>query len=225
MTGKDALEAIYRLAAKEFGKEEHDAQVVELLGQYLELHPKHVFSSRHRHAWTLFGDALLGIGRAREAFPILMTAFEKAPEQSRGHVASSIARLLEEYVSPRQAKKWHKAATDYCGRHEGWPWVFRGANFAVLGEFRKAIACYERAIEVDRACDKDEAWLNMGYCYRALREYENALLCFEQALSLEPCNKPAKTALHALNDLAATLSGLESAAASEPGREAVTESL
>jgi len=223
MTGKDVLEAIYRLATEEFGKEEHDAQVVELLGQYLELHPKHVFSSRHRHAWTLFGDALLGIGRAREAFPILTTAFEKAPEQFRGHVASSIARLLEEYVSPRQAKKWHKVATDHCGKREGWPWVFRGANFAVLGEFKKAITCYEKAIEVDRACDKDEAWLNMGYCYRALREYENAMLCFEQALSLDPRNESAKTALRALEDLAATLAELERAAAPESGQEAITE--
>ncbi|MDR1854167.1 MAG: tetratricopeptide repeat protein [Azoarcus sp.] len=211
MDKREALEAIYRLATEEFAKEEHDAQVVELLGQYLELHPKHVFSARHRHAWTLFGDALLGIGRAREALPILMTAYDKSPEQARGHVASRIARLLEEYVSPRQAKKWHKAATDYCGKREGWPWVFRGANLAVLGEFKKAIACYEKAIEIDRSCDKEEAWLNMGYCYRALREYENAELCFDQALTLDPKNKAAKLALKALKGIPATIEKLEKA--------------
>ncbi|MDR3212823.1 MAG: tetratricopeptide repeat protein [Azoarcus sp.] len=222
MSHREALEAIYRLTKEEFGKEGHDAQVVELLGQYLELHPKHIFSARHRHAWTLFGDALLGIGRAREALPILMTAYDKAPEQSRGHVASRIARLLEEYVSPRQAKKWHKAATDCCGKHEGWPWVFRGANYAVLGEFKQAIACYERAIEIECSPDKDEAWLNMGYCYRALREYDNAALCFEQSLALDPKSREAKTALRAVRGMDATLKklgGILPAAAREAGQK------
>jgi tetratricopeptide (TPR) repeat protein len=209
MSNAKVLEKIYRLAKEEFGKEDHDAQVVELLGRYLELHPTHSFSSRHSHAWTLFGDALLGIGRAKEAYPVLMTAFEKAPEQSKGHIASRIARLLEEYVSPRQAKKWHKAATDCCGAREGWPWVFRGANLAILGEFRRAIACYEKAVETDRSCDRDEAWLNMGYCYRALGEYDNAMLCFQQALNLDPENQAAWAAQQALKGMPTMLEKLE----------------
>jgi tetratricopeptide (TPR) repeat protein len=208
MSNREALEAIYRLAKEAFGKEDCDAQVVELLGQYLEIHPGHIFSSRHSHGWTLFGDALLGIGRAREALPILMTAYDKAPEHARGHVASRIARLLEEYVSPRQAKKWHKIATDCCGRREGWPWVFRGANYALLGEFKQAIACYERAIKTEHSPGKDEAWLNMGYCYRALREYDNAALCFEQSLALDPKNREAKAALRALREMEKTLKKL-----------------
>ncbi|MDR1229145.1 MAG: tetratricopeptide repeat protein [Azoarcus sp.] len=209
MNSKSVLEKIYCLAKEEFGKEGHDAQVVELLGQYLELQPEHNFNQKHRHGWMLFGDALLGIGRAKEALPILMTAFEKAPEQSRGHVASRIARLLEAHISPRQAKKWHKAATDFCGSREGWPWVFRGANYAALGEFKKAITCYETAIKIDRACDQAEAWLNMGYCYRALREYDNALFCFRQTLTADSKNRAAKVALRALKEMRATLGELE----------------
>ncbi|MDR0716298.1 MAG: tetratricopeptide repeat protein [Azoarcus sp.] len=203
------LEKIYRLAKEEFAREEHDAQVVELLGRYLEFHPEHSFSPEHGHAWTLLGDALLGIGRAKEALPALMTAFEKAPEESKGHIASRIARLLEEHVSPRRAKKWHKAATDRCGAREGWPWVFRGANLAVLGEFSRAIACYEKAVEINRSCDKDEAWLNMGYCYRAIGEYDNAILCFQQALTIDPENEKAGMALRALQEMGAALEKLE----------------
>jgi tetratricopeptide (TPR) repeat protein len=209
MSNKPVLEEIYRLAKEEFGKEGHDAQVVELLGQYLELQPEHDFNRKHTHGWTLFGDALLGIGRAKEALPVLMTAFEKAPEQSRGHVASRIARLLEAHISPRQAKKWHKAATDFCGLQEGWPWIFRGANYAALGDFKKAIACYEKAIKIDSACDRAEAWLNMGYCYRALREYDNAVICFRKALTIDPRNKAAKMTLRALKEMPATLGELD----------------
>ena len=209
MSNRRVLEEIYRLAKEEFGKEDHDAQVVELLGCYLELHRTHSFSPKHRHAWILFGDALLGIGRAKEAYPILLTAFETAPEQSKSHVASRIARLLEEHVSPRRAKKWHKIATDHSGAREGWPWIFRGANLAVLGEFKRAIACYEKAIEIDRSCNRDEAWLNMGYCYRALGDYDNAALCFQQALSIDAENTAAQTALSALEKMPATLAQLE----------------
>jgi tetratricopeptide (TPR) repeat protein len=209
MSNTTILEEIYLLAKEEFGKEDHDAQVVELLGQYLELSPQHEFRPEHHYGWTLFGAALSGIGRAKEALPVLMQAFEYAPEESKGHVASRIARLLEEYASPRQAKKWHKVATDCCSPREGWAWVFRGANLAVLCEFKNAIRCYEKAIEINASCDIDGAWLNMGYCYRALREYDNAKLCFQQALAVSTKNKEARTALRALKSMPATLKRLE----------------
>jgi tetratricopeptide (TPR) repeat protein len=146
MESKDEyLERIFRLSKEMMlDKDQHEAHVVELLRFYLELRPE------HHYAWMLYGDALRIIGKTSDAFPALLRAFNGAPAEYKGYVASRIARLIEESISPRKAKKWYKIMIDACsdtGNDEIWPWVFCGANLAALGEFQEAIDCYEIALQ------------------------------------------------------------------------------
>lgn len=52
------------------------------------------------------------------------------------------------------------------------------------GEFFKAIAMLEEAIDLDPFCV--DVYLKTGYCYEKLKKYEKALSCYERALELDP---------------------------------------
>jgi tetratricopeptide (TPR) repeat protein len=196
------LEKIFHLSKiMILDKDQHEAHAVELLRCYLEFNPE------HNHAWILYGDALRIIGRASDALPALLRAFNISPVKDRVYVASRIAKLMEESGSPKKAKKWYKIMINACndlGYDEAWPWVLCGANLATLGEFRKAINCYEIALQKN-VVDKDEVLLNIGFVHRATGEYSKAIDCFRQALVLNSNYEEAKSALLGLEDIHKTI--------------------
>jgi tetratricopeptide (TPR) repeat protein len=202
------LERIFHLAKKMMlDKDQHEIHVVELLRCYLEFRPE------HNYAWMLYGDALRIIGKTSDAFPALMRAFNGAPAEYRGYIASRIAILMKESISPRRAKKWYKIMIDACnnsGSNETWPWVLYGANLAALGEFREALGCYEIALQKN-IVGRDEVFLNMGLVYRALGEYDKAIDCFRQAVLLDSDYEEAKNALLGLEDIHQTISVISKA--------------
>lgn len=65
--------------------------------------------------------------------------------------------------------------TDYCGR---------GLAFAKRGEFDRAIASYDKAIERDPW--NAEAYANRGYVYYAKGEYDRAIANYSRAIEIDP---------------------------------------
>jgi tetratricopeptide (TPR) repeat protein len=63
-------------------------------------------------------------------------------------------------------------------------WHHKGYDFSNLGEYKKAIECYNRAIELD--CNNIYAWNGKGLALYFLGEYEKAIECYENALQLSP---------------------------------------
>jgi tetratricopeptide (TPR) repeat protein len=193
----ELLDEIYRVAKKEADKEDHEAHVVELLSCYVKFRPEDA------KAWMLYGDALRILGRKEDALLALTQAFDMAPQEKKGYAAVRMAMLLEKHISPREAKKWYKIATDILGTEVGWAWVFRGANLSVLGEFQDAIACFE-VVAMGQANEKDEALLNLGLIHRAMGEYDKAMDFFRKAFVVNPGYKEARNAFLGLEKISNT---------------------
>ena len=191
------LDEIYRIAKQESDKDGREAHVVELLGYYVKFRPKNA------RAWMLYGDALRVLGRRDDALIALTRAFDMAPQEYKGYIAVSMAMLVEKHISPHEAESWYKMATDTLDPEVGWPWIFRGANLALLGKFQEAIICFE-AVANGPADEKDEALLNLGLVYRAMGEYAKAGDCFLQALAVRPSYEEAKNALRGLEGISET---------------------
>jgi tetratricopeptide (TPR) repeat protein len=52
-------------------------------------------------------------------------------------------------------------------------WDGKGTNFAKLGEYKKAIECFDKAIELNP--NLAEAYCNRGNAYFYLKQYERAI--------------------------------------------------
>jgi tetratricopeptide (TPR) repeat protein len=191
------LDEIYRIAKQESDQEGREVHVVELLSYYIKLRPEDA------KAWMLYGDALRVLGRRDEAHIALTRAFDMAPQEYKGYIASRIAMLAEKHMSPREAEGWYRVATDALGSEVSWPWILRGANLSLLGKFQEAIACFDVVANGD-ADEKDEALLNLGLVYRAMGEYAKAEEYFLQALAIRSDYEEAQNALLGLKDISET---------------------
>ena len=63
-------------------------------------------------------------------------------------------------------------------------WNDKGVDFYELGRYEKALACYDKALEIDPHLVP--ALYNKGLSFYELRRYEKALACYKEALDLEP---------------------------------------
>jgi tetratricopeptide (TPR) repeat protein len=190
-TNSEILDKIFRRAEEASEVEGRDVHVVELLESYVVSRP------HHARAWSLYGNALRELGRNGESLDALKKAYQLAAEGYKGFVAMHIAILIKDFRSPNEARKWFDIGTKIIGTAEGWPWILRGANLSVLGEFDAAIACFETVIENNHP-EKDEALLNLGLVYRALGKYDQATLALKRALELNPNYNDARIALDSL---------------------------
>ena len=196
-TPEEILDEIYRRAQKAYKEEkDQEAIVADLLKVYLEYEPEKSF------AWYAYGDACRIIGRKESAYQALIRAFDLASPDKKGMVAVSLGMLIEDQMSPLEAKKWFRIATD-MGSYGAW--IFRAANCQLLGDFEEAIDCLETAIKLDVE-EKDEAFLNLGLVYRAQGEYEKAKNAFLKALETTPDYREAQSALDGLNGASEALS-------------------
>ena len=69
-------------------------------------------------------------------------------------------------------------------------WFNKGVTLFENGDYRGAIAAFDRAIAINPSMC--EAWNNRGLSFIQLKEYEGALLSFNKALSLNPEHENAK---------------------------------
>jgi parallel beta-helix repeat protein len=63
-------------------------------------------------------------------------------------------------------------------------WFNMGTEFAVVGEFEKAIQCYDTVLKTNP--QDYEAWYNKGAAFQCLGNYEEAIKSFDNALKINP---------------------------------------
>jgi len=192
------LNEIFSLADIEADNEHRAIHVVELLQPYLQLRPN------HGQAWFIYGECLRIVGRSDEAMDALLKALELAPEQTKSNIFGRIGFLCRQHNSPREAEKWFKQATENSKKPLGWSWILRGANLAIMGEYEKALDCYQEALDFEDI-DRDEVFLNKGLVLRALKKYHEAKLAFQEALKVNPTYQEAQSNLEGLLDIEETL--------------------
>jgi TPR repeat protein len=192
------LDEIFSLSDKEADNDHRAAHVVELLQPYLRLRPN------HGRAWFIYGECLRIVGRSQEAMDALLKALEFAPEQIKSNIFGRIGFLCRQHISPMTAEKWFKQATENTQKTIGWAWILRGANLAIMGEYEKALDCYQEALNLEDI-DRDEVFLNMGLVLRAMKRYNEARLAFQEALKLNPTYQEAQWNLEGLLDIEETL--------------------
>lgn len=190
------LDEIFSISDKEAENDHRAAHVVELLQPYLQLRPN------HGRAWFLYGECLRIIGRSQEARDALLKALEFAPEKTKSNILGRIGFLCRQHGTPMEAEKWFKQATEKSQKI-GWVWILRGANLAIMGEYEKALDCYQKALNLEDI-DRDEVFLNMGLVLRAMKKYNEAILAFQEALKINPTYQEAQWNLEGLFDIEET---------------------
>jgi tetratricopeptide (TPR) repeat protein len=72
-------------------------------------------------------------------------------------------------------------------------WFAKGNDLYKIKDYKRAIDCYDKALELDPS--DAHTWCNKGVVYVSLKETKKALICYDKALELDPkysqvwCNK------------------------------------
>lgn len=67
-----------------------------------------------------------------------------------------------------------------------WQWSNKGLSLSALGRNEGALACYDRAIELDRR--NESAWSNKGVALGEMGRHEEAITCYDFVLGTNPNN-------------------------------------
>src|SRR3989338_1518730 len=113
-------------------------------------------------------------------FPIIQRCLEKEPKkrfQSFAEIRSELEPLLKKLTgevikAPKQKEL------------EAWEWVNKGFSFNSLGKYQEAIACYDRAIEIDPRLVG--AWNGKGVALGKLGRHQEAIVCYDKAIGIDP---------------------------------------
>ena len=113
-------------------------------------------------------------------FPIIQRCLEKEPKkrfQSFAEIRSELEPLLKKLTgevikAPKQKEL------------EAWEWVNKGFSFNSLGKYQEAIACYDRAIEIDPRLVG--AWNGKGVAFAKLGRYQEEIACYDKAIGIDP---------------------------------------
>jgi hypothetical protein len=65
-------------------------------------------------------------------------------------------------------------------------WMDKGDNLNKLGDFEKAVECYDKALNVDLFAV--DAWNHKGNSFFKMRQYDKAIESYSKALDIDPTN-------------------------------------
>ena len=68
-------------------------------------------------------------------------------------------------------------------------WYKKGYEFGEVGEYKKALECYDKALEMDP--NFIMAWISKGNMFRELGKPEEAVECYDKALEINPHSSDA----------------------------------
>jgi tetratricopeptide (TPR) repeat protein len=112
---------------------------------------------------------------------IVETCLAKDPERRFRDFAQVREWLAEVHKSITGTDAPHPAAGPQLGAVE---WNNKGSSLDNLGRPQEAVACYDRAIEMDPKFA--DAWFNKGVSLLALKKPAEAVACYDRALELKP---------------------------------------
>jgi len=105
--------------------------------------------------------------------------------------AAAIAVLTLVYTARQRSQTWHDSIslwTDVIRSNPHIPEAYnnRGAVYAGLGQYDRALADYERALAIDP--DFSRALNNRGNAFQRIGDFEKARADFDRAINLDPAN-------------------------------------
>lgn len=145
------------------------------------------------------GADLLREGRAQEALLLLQSAYEALPDDVPTAINLGGAYVLNKRY--REAVPVLERARDREPGNE-MIWINLGAAYlgnpilAQDGQQRRAIAAFERALEIDPAASN--VHYSLGLIHRDRGEFEQAIQRFRQAVQANPLDEHARRALYRL---------------------------
>lgn len=110
----------------------------------------------------------------------------RAEPQGRYGSFGQMQAELEEMLRQRTGRS---GRTRDVGEMTAAGWSQKGANLHSLGQYAEAMACHDKALQIDLRCAG--AWINKGATLDALGRYTEALTCFDEALKRDPRNAAA----------------------------------
>lgn len=112
---------------------------------------------------------------------LVMKCLEKEPSK-RYHDFKSLREGLSEIYLQQTRGRFKTEETSK--ELEAWEWNFKGISLTNLGKNQEALACYERAIEIDPRYTI--AWHNKGATLQKLGKNHEAIACYDKALEINP---------------------------------------
>jgi len=173
----ESLAELLALAKSHFSEGRQSA-AAEVLSAYLRYRPDDI-EARFDH-----GECLRILSRNKQSEDEFLFVAKAGEKYSRRVVHSRLGMLYDGWGKRGLSEAhWEQA----CASDDapGWAWIMRGANLAEMEDFPNAEACYRKALDCED-CDKDEAYLNLGYVLRAQKNYIDAEAAFARALEITP---------------------------------------
>ena len=68
-------------------------------------------------------------------------------------------------------------------------WYNKGLDYNYLKNYKKAIACYDKATRIDP--ENVDYWFQKGLSYYNLKNYKKAIACYDKATNLNPKQEKA----------------------------------
>jgi serine/threonine protein kinase len=132
-----------------------------------------------REMYTLHSKAL-GPKIKSPLFPIIFRCLEKDPinryftfKELRKDLESLLKKQTGEIVKLPELKEL-----------EVWELSNKGVSLSNLQKPQEAIACYDRALEINPRCA--EAWYNKGNALMDLEKPQEAIACYDKAIEINP---------------------------------------
>ncbi len=140
-------------------------------------------------------------GRFRESEHALLRALELAREDKRIAVCSCLAQLYNDTGRYAEAEQYYlQLVVHEDWQEQGWVWILRGGNLALLGNYELAEFCHRQATTLVDV-HADEAWLNLGLVLRAQGKYSAAKRALKKSLRLDSCCADTRKALKSLRGI------------------------
>ena len=124
----------------------------------------------YAEAWSNKGWTLAKLHRYDEALKCITKALELNPNLTE-------AQKLKQVVIQKQGSNKAEDTTI---------WHNKGIDLSDLGRYQEAIACFDKAIEINPRCT--ESWIGKGSILYKLGKYKEALICYDEAIKIEPEN-------------------------------------
>lgn len=119
--------------------------------------------------------------------PLISRCLEKAPDKRYQNFAA--LRLDLEALYKKDDVFGDMPQPPRPQQTQAWEWIDRGISLGVLGREEEALACFDKALEMEPS---DAAALtNKGSCLVRLGRHDQALICYDRALVSDPKDRVA----------------------------------
>lgn len=113
-------------------------------------------------------------------FPIIFRCLEKNPinryfsfKELRADIEPILKRETGEIIKVPELKEF-----------DAWEWYNKGHSLNTLGKIQEAIACYDKALEIEP--NYVSSWLNKGIILNECNRHSEAIICFDNAIRIDP---------------------------------------